>query len=232
MTRAPRTDREARLALAAVVPSSERAGVVHEVHREGALATWRTVLDGPPEETTTRRARALDLDEVVAETMDAGARFVVPGDAEWPVGADDLDHPRVDVAGGVPLGLWITGRPLVLHRPVAVVGSRASTGYGNVNAEALASCLTERGHTVVASLAYGIDVSALTGAMVAAAADDAPPPTTRRRPSWFWRPATPGPSSCAATSASSTSSRAAPPSCRSTGPARRSRARAPSGARG
>ena len=55
-----------------------------------------------------------------------GGRLVVPGDAEWPQGLDDLDDRR-------PFCLWVRGAldlAQVCRRAVAVVGSRASTAYG------------------------------------------------------------------------------------------------------
>jgi DNA processing protein len=96
-----------------------------------------------------------------------GARFVIPGDPEWPDQVDDLVRlGRSD--GGVPLGLWVRG-PLDLRtacrRSVAVVGSRASTAYGEYVASELGLGLAERLWAVVSGGAYGIDGAAHRGAL-------------------------------------------------------------------
>lgn len=166
-------ERGARMALAAVTTATERAGIETQVRRDGAQTAWQLVLDGPDGDPTTRRARELDLDALRAETDRQGSRFVIPGDAEWAHQLDDLDHPSLLSAGGVPLGLWLTGRPLVLRQPVAVVGARSATGYGTHLAEQLGHDLAQAGHTVVASLAYGCDVAALRGALAADVLSDA-----------------------------------------------------------
>ncbi len=96
-----------------------------------------------------------------------GARFVIPGDEEWPDQVDDLVRlGRRDA--GVPLGLWVRG-PLNLRdacrRSVAVVGARASTAYGEYVASEFGIGLAERMWTVVSGGAYGIDGAAHRGAL-------------------------------------------------------------------
>ncbi|MFF9089557.1 DNA-processing protein DprA [Streptomyces sp. NPDC014991] len=93
----------------------------------------------------------------------AGARFLCPGDAEWPRQLDDLGDAR-------PVGLWVRGRPnlrMWALRSVAVVGARACTEYGTHVAATLASDLAERGWVVVSGGAYGIDGAAHRGALAA-----------------------------------------------------------------
>ncbi|MEU0252501.1 DNA-processing protein DprA [Streptomyces sp. NPDC006184] len=93
----------------------------------------------------------------------AGARFLCPGDSEWPRQLDDLGDAR-------PVGLWVRGRPSLRMwalRSVAVVGARACTGYGTHVAATLASDLAERGWVVVSGGAYGIDGAAHRGALAA-----------------------------------------------------------------
>ncbi|MEU7426898.1 DNA-processing protein DprA [Streptomyces sp. NPDC040750] len=93
----------------------------------------------------------------------AGARFVCPGDAEWPGQLDDLADAR-------PLGLWVRGRPSLrvwALRSVALVGARACTEYGTHMAATLASGLAEHGWVVVSGGAYGIDGAAHRGALAA-----------------------------------------------------------------
>jgi DNA processing protein len=90
-----------------------------------------------------------------------GARLVVPGDEEWP-------EEQVRWLGVPPLGLWVRGGldlRVVTGRSVAVVGSRASTAYGEHVAADLAADLAARGWTVVSGGAYGIDAAAHRAAL-------------------------------------------------------------------
>jgi DNA processing protein len=91
-----------------------------------------------------------------------GGRLVCPDDDEWPTGFELLQQP--------PFCLWVRG-PLRLdpacQRSVSIVGSRASTSYGNDTAAELADGVAERGFTVVSGAAHGID-GAAHGAVVRA----------------------------------------------------------------
>jgi DNA processing protein len=114
-----------------------------------------------------------------------GGRLVVPEDDEWPavalhcltLTAHDLpterrEQPDRTTALVPPLALWVRGaRPLdeLVDRSVALVGSRASTAYGEHVAAELAHGLGERGWTTVSGGAYGIDAAAHRGAMAAGA---------------------------------------------------------------
>jgi DNA processing protein len=112
-----------------------------------------------------------------------GARLVVPEDDEWPhlavqalvlATADEPDQ-RTDqsertVAPVPPLALWVRGAARLdelLDRSVAIVGSRASTAYGEHVAGEFGYGLAERGWTVVSGGAYGIDAAAHRGALAA-----------------------------------------------------------------
>ncbi|MBO1335946.1 DNA-processing protein DprA [Streptomyces sp. VRA16 Mangrove soil] len=95
-----------------------------------------------------------------------GARFVCPGDTEWPGQLDDLGDAR-------PLGLWVRGGPSLRMwalRSVAVVGARACTDYGVRMGASLGAGLAERGWVVVSGGAYGIDAAAHRGALGATGA--------------------------------------------------------------
>ncbi|MDQ1103130.1 DNA processing protein [Nocardioides zeae] len=107
-------------------------------------------------------ARRLEL------AMRQGARFVVPGDDEWPTALDDLaDVPPLHRRGGVPVGLWVRG-PLRLDRAgrsVAIVGSRAATTYGGRAAHDIAADVAAAGLCVVSGAAFGVDQAAHRGAL-------------------------------------------------------------------
>ncbi|GAA2322718.1 DNA-processing protein DprA [Streptomyces kunmingensis] len=115
----------------------------------GLLARAR---DAPPAERDLARVEKL------------GARFVCPGDAEWPGQLDDLGDER-------PVGLWVRGGAnlrMWALRSVAVVGARACTDYGVRMGASLGAGLAERGWVVVSGGAYGIDAAAHRGALGAA----------------------------------------------------------------
>ena len=101
----------------------------------------------------------------------AGARFICPGDSEWCSSLDDLEiveHDAKERRGGSPFGLWVRGDAelvTVAHRCIAVVGSRASTAYGEHVAAALGCDAAGRGFTVVTGGAYGIDAAAHRAAL-------------------------------------------------------------------
>ncbi len=91
------------------------------------------------------RAAVADAERDLGQAYEAGARFVVPGDAEWPGQLDDLGDAR-------PIGLWVRGRAglrMWALRSVAVVGARACTEYGAHMAATLGTGLAERGWVVV-----------------------------------------------------------------------------------
>jgi len=109
------------------------------------------------------RPRLLSRDVVHAIELAARveAALILPGDDGWPTRMDDLGiH--------APLLLWWRG-PLeprhATERAIAIVGSRAATGYGEHVAAELAGGLVERGVTIVSGAAYGIDGMAHTAAL-------------------------------------------------------------------
>ncbi|MEG3614939.1 DNA-processing protein DprA [Isoptericola haloaureus] len=92
--------------------------------------------------------------------------LLTPQDDRWPRTLGDL-------GAAAPFALWVRGRADVATwaaRAVALVGSRASTRYGERVAEDLAAGVTDRGFAVVSGGAYGIDAAAHRGALAAAGA--------------------------------------------------------------
>ncbi|MET9316568.1 DNA-processing protein DprA [Kribbella sp. NPDC003505] len=122
------------------------------------------------ERWSTRLAAAnphRDLDRAAA----AGARFVIPGDDEWPEQVDVLEEAgQLTRRAGVPFGLWVRGRAHLrraLTSSVAVVGARACSSYGEHVAAELSCGLADNGVTIVSGGAFGIDAAAHRGALAA-----------------------------------------------------------------
>ncbi|OON76477.1 DNA protecting protein DprA [Streptomyces tsukubensis] len=164
----------ARAGLTRVVePGDERAG--RWLREMGAVGLWQRVTRGGPAPTgvsatrweglRTRAARARpERDLATAEAV--GARFICPGEPEWPVQLDDLGDRR-------PVGLWVRGAVglrMWALRSVALVGARACTEYGAHMAAGLGAGLAERGWVVVSGGAYGVDGAAHRGALGAGGA--------------------------------------------------------------
>jgi DNA processing protein len=167
-------ERLARIFLARVLePGDETGG--RWVRELGAVQLVRRLREnGPPLGGATDkrwagllgRARQAEPERDLAAARDAGARFVMPGDAEWPGQLEDLGDAR-------PLGLWVRGRAglrMWALRSVAVVGARACTEYGAHMAALLGAGLAERGWVVVSGGAYGVDGAAHRGALGAGGA--------------------------------------------------------------
>jgi DNA processing protein len=132
----------------------------------GPVEAWERVRDQHPDIDPRR-----DLERL----GQVDGWLLCPGDPEWPSGLAGLDRAleRAEPEFGAPLALWCRGareRPGVdlagcSSRGVAVVGSRAATGYGQYVASELSCSLAERGWTVVSGAAFGVDAAAHRGAL-------------------------------------------------------------------
>ena len=185
-------ERMARLALSCVVePGDLQLAQLLETYCVEEI--WeRLRQDGPPG-AWRNRAHALNLEHVTQQAQKAAARFVIPGDAQWPSALGDLAAADpVRDWGGTPLGLWVKGNGALgpmTRDAVSVVGARAASPYGERVAAELASAAAERGCCVVSGAAYGIDAAAHRGALasqgstvavVAGGVDEAYPRAHRR----------------------------------------------------
>ncbi|OBK29654.1 DNA protecting protein DprA [Mycobacterium asiaticum] len=137
--------------------------------QEAAERVRRGQVDsGLLEQTEARReidSAAADL-ELIARR---GGRLITPDDDEWPtLSFAAFDGVGSKSRGGAPLVLWAMG-PARLHevaqRAAALVGTRASTPYGDHVAYELATGLAERDVAVVSGGAYGIDGAAHRAAL-------------------------------------------------------------------
>ena len=90
---------------------------------------------------------------VIDRTGKVGGWALLPGDELWPVGLNDLGFHS-------PHLLWCRGQRAALQslpRSLAVVGARASTGYGEHVTMELTAGLVDRNVAIVSGAAYGID---------------------------------------------------------------------------
>lgn len=157
----------AYLSRVAEPPCPELAALLRRVGPVDAAARVKSgdVADDLARRTEARRGidSAADDLELLARR---GGRLVSPYDAEWPLlsftafaGADHRLRPQAHP----PLALWAVGEPRLdemAERAAAIVGTRASTAYGEHVAADLAAGLVERDVTVVSGGAYGIDGAA------------------------------------------------------------------------
>jgi DNA processing protein len=160
----------AYLSRVAEPPCAELADLVHRVGPVEAAARVRrgAVDDAVAQHTKARR----EIDTAAADLAlidRCGGRLVTPDGDEWPVLAfAAFGGAEAKSRGGPPLVLWALG-PLrlddVSRRAAAVVGTRASTVYGEQVAADLAAGLVEREVAVVSGGAYGIDGAAHRAAL-------------------------------------------------------------------
>ena len=167
-------DRLARLALSKVFePGDARvAQLVLGLGAERLLTALRDHEDvaGLLADASERLPQADDVHRDLERAARLAIRWVVPGDAEWPCSLDDLDMAEtLDRTGGAPLGLWVRGpaRLSEISAPVAIVGARSATTYGESAAAELAADVARAGSVVISGAAYGIDQAAHRGTLAA-----------------------------------------------------------------
>ncbi|WP_229905268.1 DNA-processing protein DprA [Lentzea cavernae] len=121
-------------------------------------------------QTSARRSEERARADLAAIAR-VGGRLVIPEDEEWPrwplLGLENVAARR---CGGEPIALWVRGAPFLadaVDKAVAVVGSRAASGYGEQVAGEFSYGLALAGLTVVSGAAYGIDGAAHRGALAA-----------------------------------------------------------------
>lgn len=162
----------AYLSRVAEPPCAELAALVAAVGpREAAERIRRGLVDG---ELLRRTAARREIDSAAADlelVARRGGRLITPDDDEWPVLAfAAFDGTRAPKTAPLvaPLVLWAMGPARldeVAQRAAALVGTRASTTYGELVTAELATGLAERDVAVVSGGAYGIDGAAHRAAL-------------------------------------------------------------------
>jgi DNA processing protein len=162
------SERAARIALSAVVDAGDPEASAL-IESRGPIDALRRIAAGALGAPLAERAARTDPAELWQRGVSVGARFVMPGDREWPDRLADLAHCEpIQRRGGVPVGLWLRGPARldeVMANSVAIVGARACTPYGREVAIDLATELAERGINTLSGGAYGIDTAAHHGAL-------------------------------------------------------------------
>lgn len=171
------TERRARVILSRVVePGDVDACRLVEEFSAAALVTRLSGGDiggGAKVQGWAQRLAATDVDALLHTASRVGARYVCPGDHEWPPGLADLhrcESQSRDRQASVPFGLWVRGDADLagcVRSAVSMVGARSATEYGEHVAAELAYGCVESGLAVVSGAAYGIDASAHRGALAA-----------------------------------------------------------------
>lgn len=162
-------ERLARVGLSRVVEPGDPAAV-EAFEGMSALEIWDQLHAGQPQlERWAARMADVRPERDLERATNAGARFVIPGDDEWPEQVEVLaDAGLQSRRGGVPFGLWVRGPAHLrqtLENSVAIVGARACSSYGERVAAELAGGLADEGVTVVSGGAYGIDAAAHRGVL-------------------------------------------------------------------
>lgn len=109
------------------------------------------------------RAMEMGMEESLHALTRLGGTILTRESPQWPTSLAVLEDRQ-------PLALWVVGHGDIGQLQmdsVALVGARASTGYGNRIAQTFASDLTSAGFPVVSGGAYGIDTAAHQGAISA-----------------------------------------------------------------
>lgn len=148
------------------------------IEKVGAVEAAGVVRENASEviASCTEARREVDMAERDLETLlRLGGRLVTPDSPEWPAWrfnafsirrADNPIHQKLDYAP--PLALWVLGAmPLadLELSGVAIVGTRAASGYGEHVTGEIAGDLAVEGYTVVSGAAYGIDGAAHRAAL-------------------------------------------------------------------
>lgn len=130
------------------------------VSRYGPSQALRAVIAGElAQKRWGARLAGLNVRRDLEQLTRRGGRLLLPDEPGWPQGLDDLGEAS-------PWCLWVLGE-LSSEPAVAMVGSRASTSYGEYIATSWAGSMALRDISVISGGALGIDGCAHRGALTA-----------------------------------------------------------------
>lgn len=160
----------ARIEWSLLAAATEENTARHLVGAHGPVKAMRMVHDEHPDIPTATLQRwqsellGINAEAVLDESLEQDIRPIIPGDDEWPTRLNDLGWTA-------PIMLWARGGrhlgEITSGATLAIVGSRASTQYGEVVTSTLAQDAVENDILVISGGAYGIDAAAHRGALAA-----------------------------------------------------------------
>lgn len=156
-------EREARAVLFSAIEGGHSMWSA-EIFSSSALVVYEKLIAGAYDtikfEKLIKALKATSADHVLSQVDIAGAYFLAPGDALWPLDVDDLQAP--------PIALIAKGNLSALSmQSLAIVGTRNPTNYGARIAGDFAAGFVDREWAIVSGGAYGIDSFAHKGALIA-----------------------------------------------------------------
>ena len=160
------TEREARMIISiSCEPGDERVGAsVAEFGAVSAIEKWQSGIGAKGIREAIVRVLGSPLVNQATKSLNSvRGRFIIPGDAEWPLAISDLDV-------ATPVGLWCVGdRKLseASNRAISVVGARNATSYGERLANEIGGLAADVKVTVISGAAFGIDAASHRGALAA-----------------------------------------------------------------
>ncbi|WP_248499693.1 DNA-processing protein DprA [Tomitella gaofuii] len=164
----------AYLSRVAEAPCGALLEFIEQEHRGDPVAAAQAVRSraGLPDAvaSATRARYAVDSAERdLAAIAHLGGRLVTRDDDEWPLlRTQQFGLPDAAVDGSPPVALWTVGAMALGRlesRAVAIVGTRAASGYGEHVAAEIAGDLAAQDYLVVSGAAYGIDGAAHRAAL-------------------------------------------------------------------
>ena len=179
MTTAAQHSRQQAWAYLSKVVEGPCAPLTDLIAEHGPEAIMRAVRDrgALPNAVRTRTESRHHLDTAAADLdllHSLGGRLLTPDDDDWPAWRM-LPFAGAEAAGirdaYPPLALWVLGSAsvdAVTSRSIAIVGTRAASGYGEHVTTEFSYELAGQGWTVVSGAAYGIDGAAHRAALAAA----------------------------------------------------------------
>jgi DNA processing protein len=164
MPRAPEEIPLAHMALALSAGPVEGRRLLEAFHGD-AEAAWAAsesefvaLLGQSAGQRVHRALQTAQPQEELQRMRKHGVSLVLPGDPDWPV--------LLAATSGAPLALWVRGMLTPDDRfSVAIVGSRACSGYGLEQADRFGGWLAQQGFTIVSGGARGIDAASHRAAL-------------------------------------------------------------------
>ncbi len=130
------------------------------------LAPWPAASVTAWREQITPRLDETAIERVLDACERSDLRIVIPGDADWPTGIDDV--------AAVPLALYVRGDASLMARPLsakaAIVGTTSGTGYGDFLTQQTVADLAAEGFTIVSGASIGIEAAAQRAALASGGA--------------------------------------------------------------